>query len=116
MVHTAAISDTEGGIWRLANHRAAVPRLTTIRVDQGSKDGLVQEAATSYQLAIDVVTKPADPVGFAVIPTRWVVERTFAWLGRNRRLSKDHESVPECSEAWIYLASIHLMLKRLTSG
>jgi transposase len=116
LVHTADISDTDGGIWMSANQRAAVPRLTTIRVDQGDKDGLVQAAATDDQLAIDVVTQPADQVGFAVIPKRWGVERTFAWLGRNRRLSKDHESVPECSEAWIYLASIHLMLKRLTRG
>jgi putative transposase len=44
---------------------------------------------------------------------RWVVERTFAWLGRNRRLSKDYEEYPETSEAWIYLASIRLMLRRL---
>ena len=107
LVHTADISDTEGGIWMLANHREAFPRLTTIRVDQGYKDGFVQKAATYYQMAIIVVTKPADQVGFAVIPKRWVVERTFAWLGRNRRLSQDHESLPECSEAWIYLASIH---------
>ena len=43
----------------------------------------------------------------------WVIERTFAWLGRNRSLSKDYEALPESSEAWIYLAMIHLMLKRL---
>ena len=116
LVHTADISDTEGGVWMLANHRTAFPRLTTIRVDQGYKDGLVQEAATYYQVTIAVIAKPVDQVGFAVIPKRWVVERTFAWLGRNRRLSKDYESLPECSEAWIYLASIHLMLKRLTRG
>ena len=115
LVHTADISDTEGGIWMLANYRDAFPRLHTIRVDQGYKEGLVTEAATYYHLTIAIVTKPADQVGFAVIPKRWVVERTFAWLGRNRRLSKDYESLPECSEAWIYLASLHLMLKRRTS-
>lgn len=114
LVHPADISDTEGGVWMLANHRDAFPRLTTIRVDQGYKDSLVQEAATSYRVTIAVITKPADQVGFAVIPKRWVVERSFAWLGRHRRLSKDYESLPECSEAWIYLAAIHLMLKRLT--
>ena len=98
----------------LANHRAAFPQLTTIRVDQGDKAGLVHEAETSYRVTIAVITNPADQVGCAVIPQRWVVERTVAWLGRNRRLRKDCESLPECSEAWIYLASIHLMLKRLT--
>lgn len=116
LVHTADISDTEGGVWMLANHRDVFPRLNTIRVDQGYKAGLVLEAATYYQMTIAIVTKPADQVGFAVIPKRWVVERTFAWLGRNRRLSKDYESLPECSEAWIYLASLHLMLKRLTTN
>ena len=114
LVHMADISDTEGGVWMLANHRCALPRLKTIRVDQGYKEGLVTEAADYYRITIAIVMKPADQVGFAVIPKRWVVERTLAWLGRNRRLSKDYESLPECSEAWIYLASIHLMLKRLT--
>jgi putative transposase len=49
-----------------------------------------------------------------VLPRRWVVERTFAWLGRNRRLSKDYEALPCAEEAWICLAMIRLMLARLT--
>jgi putative transposase len=49
-----------------------------------------------------------------VLPRRWVVERTFAWLGRNRRLSKDYEALPGTEEAWIYLALIRLILARLT--
>jgi transposase len=49
-----------------------------------------------------------------VLPRRWVVERTLAWLGRNRRLSKDYEELPCTEEAWIYLAMIRLMLARLT--
>jgi putative transposase len=56
---------------------------------------------------------PAPPPGFRVLPRRWVVERTFAWLGRNRRLSKDYEALPETEEAWIYLAMIRLMAARL---
>jgi putative transposase len=51
--------------------------------------------------------------GFVVLPRRWVVERTFAWLGRNRRLSKDYEKLPASSETVVYVASIHLMLRRL---
>ena len=52
-------------------------------------------------------------VGFVVLPKRWIVERTFAWLGRYRRLSKDYEALPETSEALIYVAMIHLMVRRL---
>ena len=55
---------------------------------------------------------PGQP-SFVRLPRRWVVERTFAWLGRSRRLSKDYEENPRSSEAWIYLSMTHLMLKRL---
>jgi transposase len=51
--------------------------------------------------------------GFQPLPRRWVVERTFAWLGRNRRLSKDYEQLPEVTEAWMYLGMIRLLLRRL---
>ena len=59
------------------------------------------------------MARPPDQKGFAVPPRRWVVERTFAWLGRSRRLSKDYEGLPETHEAWVTNAMIHLMLKRL---
>lgn len=61
----------------------------------------------------EVVKRSEDTDGFVVLPRRWVVERTFAWLGRYRRLSKDYEQLPETSEAMIYAAMVHLMLKRL---
>jgi putative transposase len=54
-----------------------------------------------------------DHKGFVVLPRRWVVERTFAWLTQCRRLSKDYEVLPESSEAWIYLAMTRLMIRRL---
>ncbi len=54
------------------------------------------------------------PPGFRVLPRRWVVERTFSWLGQNRRLSKEYERLPESSEAFIYVAMSRLMLRRLT--
>jgi len=53
--------------------------------------------------------------GFTVQPKRWIVERTFAWLGRNRRLSKDYEGLPATTETWCYLAMSRLMLRRLVS-
>lgn len=77
-------------------------------------------------LTVSVVTRPRRwpwvaedqeplplPTGFSVLPRRWVVERTFAWLGRYRRLSKDYEALPETEEAWIHLAMSTLMLARL---
>ena len=51
--------------------------------------------------------------GFRVLPRRWVVERTFSWLGQNRRMSKDYERLPESSEAFIYAAMTHIMARRL---
>ena len=59
------------------------------------------------------MARPAGAKGFQVLPRRWVVERTFAWLGRSRRLSKDYEALPATHEAWVRIAMIHLMLKRL---
>ena len=61
----------------------------------------------------EVVVRPEGTTGFAVLPRRWVVERTFGWFGRSRRLSKDYEQLPETSEAMIYAAMSRLMVKRL---
>jgi transposase len=113
LVHAADISDSEGAEWLLLNHLSAFPRLATIRVDQGYKESFCEWVAAATPWTVEVVVKPADRVGFAVIPKRWVVERTFAWLGRYRQLSKEYDRRPESSEGWIYLASIDMLLKRL---
>jgi putative transposase len=65
------------------------------------------------QSALEIATRPANAQGFVVVPVRWVVERTLAWLGRYRRLSKDYEHCTKSSEGVIYVASIATMLKRL---
>jgi putative transposase len=62
---------------------------------------------------LSIVRRPEGQKGWVTLPIRWTVERTFAWLGRRRRLSKDHEHSPESSEAFIRLGMIHLMLNRL---
>lgn len=62
-----------------------------------------------------IVSKPPDQQGFQVLPRRWVVERTFGWLGRSRRLSKDYEELAEPSQAWIYAASVRWVLRRLVA-
>ncbi|MBD2637480.1 transposase, partial [Synechocystis sp. FACHB-908] len=62
---------------------------------------------------LNVVSKKQGQKGFEVLPRRWVVERTFAWFGRYRRLSKDYEYLPTTSETMLYVAMVHLMLQRL---
>jgi putative transposase len=88
------------------------PRLAHLWAD-GAYEGTVAFARDDAGLRIEVVTRDPHTRGFVVLPRRWVVERTFAWLGRNRSLSKEYEALPDSSEAWIYLAMLHLMLKRL---
>jgi putative transposase len=90
-----------------------MPRLYLIWADGGYRGKLITWVATTCLWLMQVVKRNDDVKGFKVLPRRWVVERTFAWLCRNRRLSKDYERLCETSEAWIYTAMIHLMLKRL---
>jgi transposase len=113
MVHPADITESEGAEWLLGNCDRCFPRLQTVRADQGYKGWLLDWAKRCTNLTIEIVQKPKDQQGFAVIPKRWVVERTFAWLGRNRQLSKEYDRDSSSSESFVYLASIHLMLKRL---
>jgi putative transposase len=65
---------------------------------------------------MEIVKRSDDVQGFKLLPHRWVVERTFAWLGRHRRLSKDYEYLSNTSEAMIYVAMIGLMVRRLAAG
>jgi putative transposase len=114
LVHSADIQDSEGAEWLLANFHRDFPDLKLIWVDSGYKDWLIDDAKMYYAITLEQVTKPEGQIGFAVQPRRWVVERTFAWLGRGRRLSKDYERLPENSEAVVYIGSIRLMLRRLS--
>lgn len=89
-------------------------RLELVWLDEGYQNNLMH-LLVAYQLGIllEIVPKPARQKGFVPLPRRWVVERTFAWLGRYRRLSKDYEFEPQSSESMIYLAMSNLMLRRL---
>lgn len=113
VVLPAEIQDRDGA--QDVCHVAAptCPRLELIGADQGYAGWLVAWVRDAYGWRLEIVSKPPGQVGFVVQPRRWVVERTFAWLATYRRLSKDYEELPESSEAWVYAASIHLMLKRL---
>jgi transposase len=74
---------------------------------------LAEWAEKTAQFVLDIVCKPKGQIGFSVLPWRWIVERTFAWLGNYRRLARDYEISPRTSEAWIKIAMIHLMVRRL---
>ena len=113
LVHAADISESEGAIWLLNEHADALGSLEVLRVDQGYKQMFVDWVNQYLSCRVEIVTKPTEQVGFAVLPKRWVVERTFAWLGRYRQLSKEYDRRPESTEGWIYLASIDILLKRL---
>ena len=113
-VHAADIQDRDGAKLVLAKLVGRFPRLTMIWADGGDTGALLAWALFAGGWVIDIVKKPLGIKTFAVLPKRWIVERTFAWLGRNRRLSKDDEALPETSEAWIRIAMIRVMLIRLS--
>jgi putative transposase len=114
VVHAANIQESDGAKLVLRQARERFPRLRLIWADQGYKAHFVDWAWAIGGWLVEIVARPKDQKGFAVLPRRWVVERTFAWLGRCRRLSKDYEALPETHEAWVHLGMIHLMLRRLT--
>jgi len=64
---------------------------------------------------LEIVKRAADAAGFQLLPRRWVVERTLAWLNRNRRLAKDFEASIASAKAWVYIASVQLLIRRLVS-
>ena len=89
------------------------PRLKKILADGIYNGGIAEWAAELGGWIFELVIRPEGHKKFEVLPWRWIVERTFAWLGRYRRLSKDYEGSEESSESWIYVAMTHLMLRRL---
>ena len=90
------------------------PRLELVWAD-GAYAGMEAWMAHRYGWQLVIVNTLPGQKGFVLLPRRWVVERTFAWLGRNRRLSKDYEEFAETSEACIYAASVRWMLRRLVA-
>ena len=84
-----------------------------IWADAGYSGQLSDWVKITSGLVLEIVKRSDDVKGFKVLPHRWVVERTFGWLGRYRRLSKDYEGLTESSQAFIYAAMMHLMVRRL---
>lgn len=112
LVQPADMYDGDGGKQLLARYAHEFPTLKKLWADS-HYSGLVDWACDNFGIDLEIVRQLADQKGFVVLPRRWVVERSFAWFGRNRRLSKDYEQDPLSSVGFMYLASIHLLLKRL---
>ena len=113
VVHTADIQDRDGAKLVLERAKGKFPRLALIWADGGYAGQLITWVQTSCHWVLEIVKRSEATKGFVVLPHRWVVERTFAWLGKYRRMSKDYEALPETSEAMIYASMTHLMLRRL---
>ncbi len=113
VVHSAAVQDRDGARLVLRRLLGWYPRLLTIFADGGYGGRLVTFAAGLGGWLLSIVKRSDQAKGFVVLPKRWIVERTFAWLGRYRRLSKDYEQHPRNSETMIRLAMINLMVHRL---
>ena len=113
VVHAANIQDRDGARLVLQRVQGQLPRLRLIWADGGYAGQLIEWVQRALGWTLEIVRRRDDGKGFHVLPRRWVVERTFAWLGKYRRLSKDYEYLTETSETMIYAAMIHLMVRRL---
>lgn len=111
VVHAASVQDRDGAKWVLAQATFDFARLRIIRADGGYAGQLAGWVQTWCHWSLEIIRRTS--TGFVVLPKRWVIERTFAWLGKYRRLSKDYEILEASSEAFIYAAMIHIMLRRL---
>ncbi len=115
IVTVASIQDRDGAKLLLARLGGSCKKLRRIWVDGGYRGQLLTWVTDRFHFHLKVVLRPEEQKGFAVLPRRWVVERTFGWLNHYRRLSKDYERLPETSETLIYIAMIRLMVRRLAS-
>jgi len=114
VVHAANIQDRDGAKLVFKKAKQWFTRLQLVFADQGYAGKLiwwVNRYCRKWKL--EIVKRLTGVSGFYVLPRRWVVERTFAWFNRYRRLSKDYEFNTDTSETMIYLAMIHLMVRRL---
>jgi putative transposase len=113
-VHEANLQD-KVGLGLVLRRVPLFARWQTLLLDGGyDSPALIAACKRLFDVRVEIVSRPNGSKGFVVIPKRWVVERTFAWLGRWRRLSKDYEQSPLMSEGFVYVASIYLLLRRLT--
>ena len=104
--HPASIQDRDGGGPLLQLSRRIFPFVQRVFADG-------EKVTTATLIAVEIVRKNPDQVGFAINPRRWVVERFFAWIGRNRRLAKDFEATINSARDFLYAASVMLLVRRI---
>jgi putative transposase len=113
VVQSAGIQDRDGADYVFEAMKDAYPELAKVWAAQGYTGDLGDYVRATYTSDLEIVETSPEHQGFVVLPRRWVVERSLAWLNRYRRLSKDYEHRVDYSETWIYIASIARMLRKL---
>jgi putative transposase len=114
LIHAANIQDNHGAVPLLAALRQTFPKLQHIFADRIYRGDQLRNAIAAFgRWTIEIVTRTEKVATFKPERKRWVVERTFAWLGRNRRLAKDFEQTIASAEAWLLIASVRLLSRRL---
>jgi transposase len=118
IVHAADIQDRDGGALVMATMFGMYPFLLKLYADGGYQGPVFRDAVASIlsQVNVEIVKRSYLAKGFVVLPRRWVVERTFAWLNRCRRLAKDWENHNRNARAFLRFASIRLMLRQLSNS
>ena len=114
IVHSAGIQDRDGATLVLNKIRQRFPWLELVWADSGYNARQVKDVvAKSPGLRLQIVKRTDDTKGFVVLPRRWVVERTFSWFGRNRRLARDYENLAGTLAAFVTLAAIQFGIRRI---
>src|SRR2546428_7959308 len=116
IVTAASVSDPAGARLLFARLGGACKKLRLLWVDGTYRGQLVDLVSQHMRFVLRVTLRPEGTKGFVLLPRRWVVERTLAWVNQSRRLSKDYERLPQSSEAMIYLSMTRLMLRRLAAA
>jgi putative transposase len=112
VVLPASVQDRDGGWKLLEGAHGVYPSIAKVWAD-GAYAAIVQRARVELNIDVEIIKKPPDMHTFKVLPRRWVVERTFGWFNRERRLSKDYERLPATTEAFIHITMVRLMTRRL---
>jgi Transposase DDE domain len=107
-------SRAHSAVLPVGRSRAVMKDVSTVRSPKDLSGPNLGDALAKFgNWTIEIVKRAADAAGFKLLPRRWVVERTLAWLNRNRRLAKDFEASIASAKAWVYIASVQLLIRRL---